>query len=75
MTKGGPVSVNIGAAAGAGFAGQATSRSYDIRIHRKTAAPLSITVVPSAGANITLPALNSLDAVRFSAGSGRGGGW
>ena len=69
------MAVTIETAAGAGFTGQATSRSYDIRIHRKSAAPLSIAVVPTTGANITLPALNSLDAVRFSAGPGRGGGW
>jgi alpha-glucosidase len=77
MTKGGSVNVTVGAAAGAGFAGQRASRAYDVRIHRKAAPPTSVTLTTTTTSGATtLPPLNSLDALRFAAAQpGTAGGW
>ena len=71
MAKGGRVSLRVGAAQGKGFGGAVSERAYDVRVHRRGSPPLYVTLVE---ANVTLPALNSLDAVRF-AGKYGDGGW
>ena len=73
MAKGGRVRVRVGAAEGNGFAGALDERAYDVRVHRRGSPPLDVTLVE---AKTTLPALNSLDAVRFASKyGGAAGGW